>query len=220
MKLVIFDLDGVVVSTDQYHYLAWKAVADSKGFSFDEEANHLLRGVSRAESLQIILDANHVKISAHEFGQLLDAKNALYREYLHQLTPKDILPGVLSFITDLQNISIATAIGSSSKNTPLILEKIGMNTIFDVVIDGNQVTHTKPDPEVFLKGAAALGIQPRYSVVVEDAQAGIDAANAGGFFSLGAHNTGLTGFDFFISSLEDITVKQLMTHWRTKYEQY
>ena len=184
-KAVIFDLDGVIVSTDGFHYRAWKAMADNEGIYFDETINNRLRGVSRMESLEIILERATKTYTAEEKEAMATAKNDIYRESLVQLTPDDILPGVMDMLTTLRGMGVKLAIGSSSKNTPVILKQIGLGDYFDAVADGNQIKNSKRDPEVFLLAAKLLGIDPAECVVVEDAYAGIDAAKAGGMKAVG-----------------------------------
>lgn len=184
-KAVIFDLDGVIVSTDGFHYRAWKAMADKEGIYFDETINNRLRGVSRMESLEIILERATKAYTEEEKVAMATVKNDIYRESLVQLTPDDILPGVMDMLTTLRGMGIKLAIGSSSKNTPVILKQIGLGDYFDAVADGNQIKNSKPDPEVFLLAAKLLGIAPEDCVVVEDAYAGIDAAKAGGMKAVG-----------------------------------
>lgn len=179
IKALIFDLDGVIVSTDDYHYRAWKSMADGEGIYFDREINERLRGVSRMESLEIILERAEKSYTDEEKNQMSEKKNNLYRELLNELTPKDILPGVMRVLEDLKENNINIAIGSSSKNTPMILEKIGLNNYFNAVADGNEIKNSKPDPEVFLLAAEKLEIAPEDCLVVEDADAGVEAALAG-----------------------------------------
>lgn len=201
MKLVIFDLDGVIVSTDQYHYLAWKSLADEYNFIFSEEINHMLRGVSRAESLKIILDVNGRTVEPDEFVEMLEKKNTLYKKSLVDLKEDDILPGVIDLLTDLKKHNILVAIGSSSKNTPLILKQIGLSEAFNIIVDGNCITNSKPDPEVFTKGAEGLGIDPSDCVVYEDASAGIEAANSAGMYAIGVGDHHLENADYMASSM-------------------
>lgn len=184
-QAVIFDLDGVIVSTDEYHYQAWKRMAEDEGIPFDREINERLRGVSRMASLAVILEQSSVEYTEEQKLALAERKNNYYRDMLNQLTPEHILPGVLPVLEGLEQLGIKIAIGSSSRNTPLILDKIGMGNRFDAVADGNQITHSKPDPEVFLLAAKKLGLDPAVCVVVEDADAGIDAALAGGMRAVG-----------------------------------
>ncbi len=185
MKAFIFDLDGVIVSTDKFHYLAWKQMADDEGIYFDEKINDRLRGVSRMASLEIILERANKSYTEEEKVALATKKNDIYRQLLTQISPADRLEGVTETLTKLRELGYKLAIGSSSKNTPLILEKIDYASYFDAVADGNRIKKSKPDPEVFLLAASDLGIDPAECFVVEDAEAGIDAANAGGFTSIG-----------------------------------
>jgi len=180
-KGVIFDLDGVICSTDEYHYLAWKAMADSIGVEFDRTINNRLRGVSRMASLDIILEKSDVKFSISEKEVLAEDKNELYRKYLTQMSSKDLSDDVKTTLDALRADGLRLAIGSSSKNTPFILERIGLTGFFDAVSDGNNITHSKPDPEVFLKAAQFLGLEPKDCLVVEDAVSGAEAGHAGGF---------------------------------------
>lgn len=184
MKGFIFDLDGVIVSTDGLHYLAWKRMADREGIYFDEKINNRLRGVSRMDSLEIILERAERKYSAEEKQALAAYKNEIYKELLKSLTPADILPGVTEVLGELRNRGYKLAIGSSSRNTPAILRYIGLEGFFDAVSDGNNISNSKPDPEVFLKGASFLGLDPVDCFVVEDAKAGVDAGKAGGFTTI------------------------------------
>ena len=180
-KGIIFDLDGVICSTDEYHYLAWKALADRLQISFDRERNNLLRGVSRMESLEIILEKSERRFSDQEKKELAAEKNDLYRKLLGKMTPEDLPAGVKSTLEALRGRGMKLAIGSSSKNTPYILERIGLDSWFDAVADGNCITRSKPDPEVFLKAAGMIGLSPENCLVVEDAHAGVEAAEAGRF---------------------------------------
>jgi beta-phosphoglucomutase len=180
IKAVIFDLDGVLVSTDEFHYLAWKELADELGIVFDRKINERLRGVSRMESLETILEKSAIKYTHQEKEQLADNKNDRYRMLLNNLSADDILPGVMHFINVLKQKNIRMAIGSSSKNAPLILEKTGLDGLFEVVVDGNHISASKPDPEVFLKAAQQLGVKPSNCLVVEDADAGVEAGVSAG----------------------------------------
>lgn len=185
IRAVIFDLDGVIVSTDECHYEAWKRMADEEGIYFDRTINERLRGVSRVESLEIILERAAKPYDEQQKLEMTDRKNNYYRELIQKLTPADILPGVMKFIGELDSRGIKTAIGSSSKNSPVILERIGLLNSFDAVVDGNHIKKSKPDPEVFLKAAQALGIPAEECLVVEDADAGVEAAVAAGMKVLG-----------------------------------
>jgi beta-phosphoglucomutase len=182
---VIFDLDGVIVSTDEFHYQAWKQISDQEKIYFNREINERLRGVSRMESLEIILSHSDKNYSEKDKQLLAQQKNEVYCELLNSLSPKDILPGVINLLLSLKAKDIKIAIGSSSKNTPFILEQIGLASSFNAIADGNSITNSKPDPEVFLLASEKLGVAPEECVVVEDAQAGIDAALAAGMKAVG-----------------------------------
>ncbi len=185
MKAFIFDLDGVIVSTDGLHYRAWKALADEEGIYFDEKINDRLRGVSRMASLEIILERATRSYTEDEKVAMAEKKNSVYRELLKVLTPADCLEGVRETLAALRAKGYKLAIGSSSKNTRTILEKIGYGNYFDAISDGNNIKNSKPDPEVFLKAAEYLRLAPEDCYVVEDAEAGIEAALAGGFTAIG-----------------------------------
>ena len=180
-KGIIFDLDGVICSTDEYHYMAWKALADRLGIPFDRERNNLLRGVSRMASLEIVLEKGEKSYTNEEKAAFAEEKNTNYRKLLGRMSPADLSEDVKAALEALRKTDIKLAIGSSSKNTPFILERIGLGSFFDAVADGNCITHSKPHPEVFLKAAYMLGLSPRDCLVVEDAHAGVEAAVAGGF---------------------------------------
>ena len=180
-KGIIFDLDGVICSTDEYHYMAWKALADRLGIPFDRERNNLLRGVSRMASLEIVLEKGKKSYTDEEKAAFAEEKNTNYRKLLGRMSPADLSEDVKAALEALRKTDIKLAIGSSSKNTPFILERIGLGSFFDAVADGNCITHSKPHPEVFLKAASLIGLSPQDCLVVEDAHAGVEAAVAGGF---------------------------------------
>ena len=178
---IIFDLDGVICSTDEYHYLAWKALADRLRIPFDRERNNLLRGVSRMTSLEILLEKSDQTYSDQEKAAFAEEKNAAYRELLGRMSPDDLSDDVKDTLALLRQTDLKLAIGSSSRNTPYILKRIGLDGFFDAVADGNCITRSKPDPEVFLKAAEMIGLRPADCLVVEDAHAGVEAAVSGGF---------------------------------------
>lgn len=179
---IIFDLDGVICHTDEYHYRAWKQMADEIGVHFDRQINNRLRGVSRMESLEIILEQYAgPQLSQEEKLALAQRKNAIYRESLKQMSSEDLPEDVKTTLDILRQRGLAMAIGSSSKNAPFILEQIGLGTYFDAVSDGNNIARSKPAPEVFQKAAAMLGLAPETCLVVEDAVSGAQAGHAGGF---------------------------------------
>lgn len=182
---IIFDLDGVLLSTDEMHYQAWKSVADELNIPFDRTVNNRLRGVSRMASLEIILEQGTRAFSQAEKEELAERKNNRYRALLKSLTPDAVAPEVRETLSELKARGHKLAVGSSSKNTKLILRLTDLDHFFDAVSDGTNITHSKPDPEVFLKAADFIGLKPENCAVVEDAVAGIDAANAGGFTSIG-----------------------------------
>lgn len=184
-KAVIFDLDGVICFTDKYHYLAWKKMADGMGIYFDETINNRLRGVSRMESLEIILERCNKELTQEEKQALAEEKNKTYVELLGQMTEKDLSSEVKETLDSLRKSGLKLAIGSSSKNAKFILERLGLKDYFDAVSDGTNISKSKPDPEVFIKAAEFLHMAPADCLVVEDAKAGVEAARAGGFDSAG-----------------------------------
>lgn len=196
IKAVIFDLDGVIVSTDELHYLAWKFISDQEHIEFSKTINHRLRGVSRMASLEIILEKANRTYSNEEKEALAEKKNNYYIELLSSLTPKDILPHVLEVLGKLKDKGIKIAIGSSSKNAKAILKQIKLTDIFDEIADGNDIKKSKPAPDVFLIAAKKLGLNPKHCAVVEDAIVGIEAAKA-------AQMTAIAVFDAKKSELAD-----------------
>lgn len=210
IKACIFDLDGVIVDTAVYHYKAWKRLANQLEFDFTEEANEKLKGISRKESLQLILGWGGVDKTESERDELAQRKNNWYVEMITEMTPADILPGALEFLQSLKSAGYKTALGSASKNAGIILYKVGLAEYFDVIVDGNVVTASKPDPQVFLKGAAMLGIEPPACVVFEDAIAGVEAAKAGGMkvIGIGSAET-LGGADLVVSGLHEMNLEIL-----------
>lgn len=178
IKGIIFDLDGVIVFTDKFHYLAWKAVSDELGIYFDEKINNRLRGVSRMDSLNIILENGAREYSEDEKLQIAEKKNEIYKGYLSQMTPSDVSDEVRKTLIELKRRGYLLAIGSSSKNTKYILERVALSDFFDAISDGTNIKKSKPDPEVFLKAAEFINLPACECVVVEDAFAGIDAAKS------------------------------------------
>lgn len=185
IKGVLFDLDGVLVDTAKYHYQAWGKLAESLGFHFTEEDNERLKGVSRRASLEILLSVGGVTLSEEEKEKAMEKKNADYVEMISAMTPEGILPGALELLEELKAAGIKTALGSASKNAPIILKNTGLDRHLDAVVDGNRTSQAKPDPEVFLLGASDLGLKPEECVVFEDAEAGIEAGLAGGMLTVG-----------------------------------
>jgi beta-phosphoglucomutase len=185
MRAAIFDLDGVIVDTAKYHYLAWKRLAGEFGFDFDEQDNERLKGVSRVRSLEILLEIGGVDLDETARAEAAVRKNAWYVEYISQMDAGEILPGAADYLRRIRAAGVRTAIGSASKNTPLILERLGITLLFDAVVDGNRVSRAKPDPEVFLCAAQELSIPPAACVVFEDAEAGVEAARRAGMGVVG-----------------------------------
>ncbi|MGB6084217.1 beta-phosphoglucomutase [Moheibacter sp.] len=185
IRTYIFDLDGVIVDTAKYHYLAWKNSANQLGIEFTKESNELLKGVSRIRSLEIILELGNKKISDAEFDRILNEKNKNYLSYIEKMDASEILPGVLDALKWIKENDGKIALGSASKNAKPILEKVGLMEYFDAIVDGNDVSKAKPDPEVFLLGAEQTHSKPEECVVFEDAIAGIQAANNAGMLSIG-----------------------------------
>ncbi len=184
-KAFIFDLDGVIVDTAKYHYLAWKKIANELAIDFTHEHNELLKGVSRIRSLDIILELGKIEASQEDKNKWLFEKNENYLSYLVDMNDSEILPGVLPILKYLKEKKQLIALGSASKNARPILEKTGTLEYFDAIVDGNDVSNAKPDPEVFLLAAKLLGVKPEDSIVFEDSVAGIQAANIGGMVSVG-----------------------------------
>ena len=181
----IFDLDGVIVDTAKFHYQAWRKLANSFGFDITEDQNEQLKGISRVRSLEIILEWGNVKLSQDEFMEQMALKNDNYLSYIASMTKKDLLPGVSNVIDYLSKKNIPFALGSASKNARIILEKTGLIQKFNAVVDGNDVSKAKPNPEVFLIAASKLKVEPENCVVFEDSVAGIQAANIAGMTSVG-----------------------------------
>jgi beta-phosphoglucomutase len=209
VKACLFDLDGVIVDTAVYHFQAWRRLANELGFDFTEHQNEQLKGISRMESLELILNWGGVTLT-EEKKAWATKKNQWYLDLVMQMTPKEVLPGVPEFLTSLRANGIKIALGSASKNSKLILERIQMLDYFDAIIDGNNITKGKPDPQVFLMGAEATGAQPSECVVFEDAVAGVQAAKAGGMKAVGIGSADiLTEADIVISTFEDFSVEKL-----------
>ena len=209
MKAFLFDLDGVLVSTEHNHFLAWQRCAHSLGIEFTEKENELLKGVSRADSLLKILELGAKTIPNAEFEALLKSKNDFYLESIQDLNQENLLPGVLDVLQQAKAKGILLGVGSSSKNANFILDKLNIRSYFEVVIDGNGVKDPKPHPEVFLNGASALGLDPSECMVFEDAASGIAAAKAGGFTAVGVGNPHIADIaDIYLNDLTEFRVEQ------------
>jgi len=206
----IFDLDGVLVDTARYHFLAWKRLADKLGIGFTEEDNERLKGVSRIDSLEIILQIGKLNIDKELKLEYATLKNNWYVEYISRMTPAEILPGSLEFIKELRAVGLPLGIGSASKNTPAILERIGISNLFDAVADGNLVSTAKPDPGVFLKAAELLGVNAADCVVFEDAIAGVKAALNAGMMCIGVGEAKvLSDAHFVVRGLNEMSLERL-----------
>ncbi len=203
---LIFDLDGVLVFTDKYHYLAWKQIADEMGIPFDETINDKLRGVSRMQSLEIILENySGEHLTDKQKSDIAERKNAIYRSYLQTMTPDDVSEEVRNTLEMLKKKGYKLAVGSSSKNAGFILEQVALRDAFDAVSDGNMITRSKPDPEVFIKAAQLIGCDAEQSAVVEDAEAGIDAAKDGGMMAVAIGNaTAYDRSDIRLDTISDL----------------
>ena len=202
IRAAIFDLDGVIVDTAKYHYLAWKRLAKEVGIDLSEEENEKLKGVSRMDSLEIILALGNVTLDKTTKEALADKKNGWFLEFVNQMTPAEILPGAKELLIDLRKQGIKIALGSSSKNAPLVLRLLNIQELFDVIVDGTMVKNSKPDPEIFILGASLLALPPSTCVVFEDAEAGVEAALAAGMKCVGIGSpTQLNKADQVVSNL-------------------
>jgi beta-phosphoglucomutase len=210
IKACIFDLDGVIVDTAPYHYEAWRKLAHQLGFDFSLEQNEELKGISRIDSLKIILNWGNIEKSDEEIKSLAEIKNSWYVNMISEMTPAEILPGAAQFLKDVRAQGIRTALGSASKNAATILKQVGLYDDFDILVDGNNVTKSKPDPEVFLMGAQQLGVPPENCVVFEDAVAGVAAAKNGKMKVVGIGNPILLkDADLVVAGLHEMTLEKL-----------
>jgi beta-phosphoglucomutase len=207
----IFDLDGVIVDTAKYHFMAWKRLADTMGINFTWQDNERLKGVSRMASLEIILQIGGRDLPLAEKEQLAAFKNSLYVDYINNMTPEEILPGSLELINELKKNNVRVALGSASRNTPLILERAGIDKIFDAVADGNVVHKAKPDPEVFLKASEMLSVKPEKCIVFEDAIAGVEAALSAGMTCVGIGSSEmLSRAQMVVKGLYELNLEKLI----------
>ena len=185
LEACLFDLDGVIVDTAKYHFIAWRQIADELGFAFSERDNERLKGVSRQRSLDILLEIGGLSLDEESKARLAEKKNGLYLDTIRKMTPAEILPGAEGFLWECKAAGLKTALATASRNSALILDLLRIRSLFDVVVDGNKVKRTKPDPEVFLLCAQELAVEPERCVVFEDAEAGIEAARSAGMISVG-----------------------------------
>lgn len=206
----IFDLDGVLIDTAKYHFLAWKKLADQLGIPFTEEENERLKGVSRIKSLDILLSLGNKSYSEDERNKFMEQKNEEYVRCISQMNEREILPGVVELLNQLKDRNLKIALGSASKNSELILKYTKLQDYFDVIVDGNDVSKAKPDPEVFLLGAKRMGIPASQCIVFEDAYAGIEAAKKAGMLSIGVGNRkNLPHADVLVETLEYLDLSLL-----------
>jgi len=212
IQAFIFDLDGVLTDTAEYHYLAWKRLAEEEGLSFNRHDNEKLRGVSRRASLELILQRK--RLPEEKMQELMDRKNGYYHEYIKSITNKDLLPGAEDLLRDLKARGYKLAMASGSKNAPKVVERLGIAAYFDALAHGGSVEKTKPAPDLFLYAAEKLGLEARYCVVVEDAAAGIEAAKAAGMATIGIGPPERVGeADFCFPSVADIKPDEIITAW-------
>jgi len=209
-KGCLFDMDGVIVDSAAHHFTAWRRLADELSIPFSEEDNHALKGLSRVDSLEHILRLGNLQVDELTKQKLMDQKNAWYLDLISGMRDNDILPGARELIEELVANDVRVGLGSSSKNAQLILDNVGLTPLFDVVVDGNHLTLSKPDPEVFLKGAAGLSLAPSDCVVFEDAPSGVAAGRTGGFFVVGVGHKDILGdADWVIPNLGGFTLQSL-----------
>ena len=221
LKALIFDLDGVLTDTAKYHFLAWKKLADELGYYFDEEINELLKGVSRINSFEIILQKNNAtdKFTAEEKETLANKKNDYYKEMIEELTPDDILEGIVPFITDARNNGVKCAVASISKNAPRVLELLKISHLFDYIADAALVKQPKPHPEIFLTCANALGFEPNECIGIEDAQAGIESIHGANMMSVGI-NVAVTSIvpDYHLKSTAELDFEKINAYFVNEYK--
>jgi beta-phosphoglucomutase len=217
MLACLFDLDGVIVDTAKYHFLSWQRLCNSWGFELTEEQNEQLKGVSRIESLEIILKISGHKLSKDDFEKALKDKNEWFLEYVNQMDESEILEGVKDFLNQLKTLNIPFSLASSSKNAKNILKKIGLFDAFEAIIDGNDIIETKPNPEIFLKAAKALNIEPKNCIVFEDAEAGVEAAKKAGMCCIGiGEQEILKKADKVVKNLTEISWEEII-HLQKNY---
>jgi beta-phosphoglucomutase len=209
-QALIFDLDGVIVDTAHYHFIAWQRLAKELGITFTEKENERLKGVSRMRSLEIILEIGGVSLSLEKMEELATKKNTWFVEYVEAIKPEEIFPGVKEMITNLRGKGYKIALASSSKNAEMVLRLLQIKNLFDTVVDGTMITHSKPDPEIFLLAASRLGIDPSQCIVFEDAEAGVEAAIAAGMKCVGVGSAEQLGkANAIVKTTSDFKIDQL-----------
>ena len=213
----LFDLDGVIVDTAKYHFIAWRAIARDLGFEFTERDNERLKGVSRQRSLDILLEVGGLALGSAEKVALAEKKNALYLSYVRQMTPAEILPGAEDFLKSCRAAGFKTGLATASRNAAVIIDLLQIAPLFDVVVDGNKVSRTKPDPEVFLNCARELALAPQTCAVFEDAEAGIAAALSAGMLAVGIGDAViLAAADLVVPGLAELSLARLRAAWDNK----
>lgn len=217
LKGIIFDLDGVLTDTAEYHYIAWKELGKKIGIEFDRDFNENLKGISRMDSLERILEyggkADHYSLEEKE--QLASEKNEQYKTLIKQITPADILPGIKQFLEDCQQKDIRLALASASKNGSVILERLELTELFEVIVDPATLKKGKPDPEIFLKAAELLGLTPEECIGIEDAEAGIESINRAKMFSVGVGNAAsMKDADYFVEDTKDLNLEKILEEFR------
>lgn len=214
IKGFIFDLDGVITDTAASHYDAWKKLSDEMGWDFNHSVNDKLRGISRMDSIQVIMDHNNASLDEATMIELAAKKNEIYVASLESMTPDDYLPGAKELLTHLRTEGFSVALGSASKNAIKVLEQLNANAFFDVIGDGNSVSKSKPEPDIFLYGAEKLNLQPEECIVFEDAESGIDAAKAGGFYCVGIGPKDRVGHaDLRFDTMQEATLFEVKSHF-------
>ena len=215
LEAVIFDLDGVLVDTASFHYECWKAVADEEGIAVDPSVNERLKGVDRMTSLDIVLERASRPYSADERAALAARKNRLYFERIERLTPEALLPGIESFLTEIKAAGLKTAIASASRNAPLVVERLGIGAYFDAIVDVGRIAKGKPDPEIFMAAAEALGVPYRNCAGVEDAEAGVAAIKAAGMFAVGVGTPErMRGADWIVEGTASLRAEELFARFQ------
>ena len=210
IKGFIFDLDGVLADTTEYHFLGWKKIADELGIPFTRQENEALRGIPRRESLMLILHGR--KLPEEQIVELMARKNRHYLELIDKITPQELLPGALALLEEIRAAGLKSALGSASKNAPKVIERLGIANLLDAISDGNSVERQKPAPDLFLHAAEQLELPPSECVVVEDAAAGIEAARAGGFRSVGlGPRERVSEADAIFPSLDGVRLNDLLS---------
>lgn len=205
---VIFDLDGVLVSTDELHYRSWKELADAESIPFDRQTNERLRGVSRMDSLDIVLERADRPYTDGERSAMAQRKNERYRQLLGELTTNAILPGAIKLVHGLRRLGVPVAVASGSKNARLILDRLGLTDLFDAIVDGGEIARSKPDPEIFLLAASRLGVEPGRCVVVEDAAVGVKAARRADMKTVGVR---VDHADVTVSDLSKLSAEEVLS---------